>query len=346
MKKNKLGIFLIGIIVIALVIGLAIFIKKSNVSKNTSANVNSEVSKVEEIEKDNQIGQAYNDEKTMEMKEQEEKEKTEQEAKEKAEKEKAEKEAKEKAEKEKEEQEAKEKAAREKAEQEAREKAAKEKAEQEAREKAAKEKAEQEAKEKAAKENNTKVTKSQNNTSSKAEYYIKVNIKANVVNIYKKDEKGKYTIPFKAMVCSTGKATPAAGNVYTMPGKQWDRYPWGTMVGGVYAQYYTRIVGNILFHSVPYTKEKKSCLEYWEYDKLGTKASAGCIRLTVKDAKWIYNNCPVGTKVEFYSDSNPGPFGKPTAQKISNESKNVRGWDPTDPDPNNPWKNYKSKNNN
>ena len=184
-----------------------------------------------------------------------------------------------------------------------------------------------------------KVTSTSKKT-SKNKYYIKINIAANVVNIYKQDDNGNYTVPYKAMICSTGKATPKAGNVYTIS----DRGVWGMMVGNVWAQYYTRITGVILFHSVPYTKRNKSSLEYWEYDKLGTKASAGCIRLTVKDSKWIYDNCPAGTKVEFYSDSNPGPFGKPSAQKVSGEANNLRGWDPTDPDSSNPWKNVKIKN--
>ena len=50
------------------------------------------------------------------------------------------------------------------------------------------------------------------------------------------------------------------------------------------------------------------------------------------------NNCYVGTEVEFYGSSDPGPLGKPESQKISSNY-NLRGWDPTDPDPNNPWKN-------
>lgn len=170
-------------------------------------------------------------------------------------------------------------------------------------------------------------------------YYIKVNNQANVVTIYTKDENGNYTVPYKAMICSIGTATPSAGNIYTIPSGKWDRWTWGQMEGGVWAQYYTRIKGSILFHSVPYTSKDKGTLEYWEYDKLGTKASAGCIRLTVQDAKWIYENCKPGTKVEFYADSNPGPLGKPAAQKIS-EDEAVRGWDPTDPDANNPWRNY------
>ena len=30
---------------------------------------------------------------------------------------------------------------------------------------------------------------------------------------------------------------------------------------------------------------------------LGRKASHGCIRLKIDDAKWIYDNCPYGTTV-------------------------------------------------
>ena len=111
------------------------------------------------------------------------------------------------------------------------------------------------------------------------------------------------------------------------------------MYGNVYGQYACRITGPILFHSVPYQQKDKSTLEWWEYDKLGTKASLGCIRLKVEDAKWIYDNCISGTKVEFYSSSTPGPLGKPSARKISGDEA-VRNWDPTDPDKNNPWKEY------
>ena len=171
-------------------------------------------------------------------------------------------------------------------------------------------------------------------------YYIRVNYGAQVVNIYKKDDAGNYTVPVKVMVCSTGTATPTSG-VYSIPA----RWEWLRLQGYVWGHYSTQIKGNILFHSVPYLeKGNPASLEYWEYDKLGTYASAGCVRLKVIDAKWIYDNCSKGTKVEFYSDSNPGPLGKPSSKKISSYSENLRNWDPTDPNPNNPWKNHKDEN--
>ena len=62
----------------------------------------------------------------------------------------------------------------------------------------------------------------------------------------------------------------------------------------------------------------------------------GCVRLTTKDAKWIADNCPTGTTVEIYDDDNPGPLGKPQAEKLDSGDPK-KGWDPTDPDEENPW---------
>ena len=166
------------------------------------------------------------------------------------------------------------------------------------------------------------------------QYYLKINYIANVVTAYTKDSEGNYTTPVKAMVCSTGTATPHSG-VYRMSSK----YRWHMLNGGVYGQYCSRITGHILFHSVPYATNSPDTLKYVAYDKLGTKASAGCIRLTVADAMWVYSNCASGTYVEFYGSSDPGSLGKPSARKISSNEV-CRNWDPTDPDSRNPWNNY------
>lgn len=163
-------------------------------------------------------------------------------------------------------------------------------------------------------------------------FYVKINRAANTVTVYMMDSNGEYSIPVKAMVCSTGTYTPTG--VYQIPNK----YKWLILRGDVWGQYATRIYKSILFHSVPYFTMKKDDLEYEEYNKLGTSASLGCIRLCVLDAKWIFDNCKVGTTVELYDDAdNPGPLGKPVPLTIDVNSPN-RGWDPTDPDPANPWK--------
>ena len=183
------------------------------------------------------------------------------------------------------------------------------------------------------------VTEEKSKNTSGTRYRLEVNCKQNVVNVYEKDENGEYKDCVKVMLCSVGSATPKSGT-YSL--KKYGGWEWKGLQGDVFGQYATQITGNILFHSVPYTKRgDNSSLEYWEYDKLGTPASLGCIRLTVKNAKWIYDNCASGTKVYFYKDSNPGPLGKPSERKISGDSE-VNGWDPTDPDSDNPWKNYDS----
>lgn len=201
----------------------------------------------------------------------------------------------------------------------------------------AKRKAEEEAKKKEEEKNKEKKEEKTTVVSAPANngkpYYIKVNKTANTVTVYGKDANGNYTVPVRAMVCSTGAATPTSG-VYKTPNKA----RWGVLIGPVWGQYCTRITGQILFHSVPYVKQNDpSSLEYWEYDRLGTQRSMGCIRLTVADAKWLYDNCPLGTSVEFYCSSNPGPLGKPGVAKVSGAGDPYRGWDPTDPNPNNPW---------
>ncbi len=172
-------------------------------------------------------------------------------------------------------------------------------------------------------------------------YLIKVNVQANTVTIYHKDGNEEYQ-PIKAMICSTGSATPQSGQS-TIGAK----YNWLPLFGNVYGHYCTRIgKSHILFHSVPYIENYNSgSLEYWEFDKLGTSASMGCIRLQIKDTKWIYDNIPAGTVVEFYRDSNPGPLGRPSAPKIS-DNIDCRDWDPTDPDSNNPWNNRNNDNDN
>ncbi|NLP33831.1 MAG: L,D-transpeptidase family protein [Clostridiales bacterium] len=163
-------------------------------------------------------------------------------------------------------------------------------------------------------------------------YLIKVNRVHNTITIYEKDEDGQYKLPVKAMVCSVGlKGTETPKGTFRTQAK----YRWKALMGDVWGQYSTRIVGGVLFHSVYYYEYKNpATLATKQYNKLGSAASHGCIRLTVEDAKWIYDNCPVGTTVVIYDDKeSPGPLGKPKARKLAS---GIR-WDPTDPNKDNPY---------
>lgn len=175
-------------------------------------------------------------------------------------------------------------------------------------------------------------TGSNHGTAAASDYQIKINKQANCVTIYRKNASGKYK-PVKAMVCSTGYATKLG--TFSLG----EKMRWHVLDGPCYGQYCTRIYGGVLFHSVWYTGyNDPSTLSISSYNKLGTTASHGCVRLTVADAKWIYDNVPSGTQVVIYSESNPGPLGKPKAIKLPY----TYGWDPTDIwNPNNPWNNKK-----
>ncbi|MEY8334317.1 L,D-transpeptidase family protein [Lachnospiraceae bacterium 47-T17] len=161
-------------------------------------------------------------------------------------------------------------------------------------------------------------------------YYIKINKGTNVVTVYESDG-----TPYVAFTCSAGYATPI-GTFHTMA-----KYRWWELDGPSYGQYCTRITGSILFHSVWYYQNRTpNSQSYVQYNKLGTTASHGCCRLTVAASKWIYENCPTGTKVIIFNGSSKDdPLGKPKTIKVSGYS----GWDPTDPDPSNPYKTKSTK---
>ena len=165
-------------------------------------------------------------------------------------------------------------------------------------------------------------------------YYAEIIRNYNTVIIYELDDNKEYTKIAKVFPCSTGRngRTPT-GIFYTTKGSA-----WGPLMGGVWGQYYTVITNNILFHSVPYYSTSKDSLEWEEYNKLGDFASAGCVRLSVADAKWMYDNCPNQMKVKIYDGELPPGIEKPIPLKIDGNSPN-RGWDPTDPDVYNPWNN-------
>ena len=154
-------------------------------------------------------------------------------------------------------------------------------------------------------------------------YEITVNRKRCQVMVYAKDGSNGYIIPVKTFTCSVGlPSTPTPTGTFYTPNK----YRWHTLMGPSYGQYCTRINGGILFHSVAGYNMTSYNIHARDYNKLGSPASHGCVRLNVRDAKWIYDNCSLGTKVTI-SDSVATPFDKPATIKIPAN----QNWDPTDP---------------
>lgn len=170
-------------------------------------------------------------------------------------------------------------------------------------------------------------------------YHITVNRRTNTVTVFTYDENGNYVVPVRAMVCSCGyggaENTTPTGDFKTASMRE-----WATLFGDethefVYGQYATEFNNEILFHSVPYEAMEKNSLETAEFNKLGTNASQGCVRMMVADCYWIYKNCPLNTPVSVIdADASADPLGTPPTVKLNSNL----GWDPTDPDENNPFK--------
>lgn len=93
-------------------------------------------------------------------------------------------------------------------------------------------------------------------------------------------------------VCSTGRTgTPTVIGEYEVFGKG---YSFGH---GYTCYYYTQFYGDYLFHSSPYYVNSNRIMD----PTMGVPSSAGCVRLEIQNAKWIYDNIPYGTKVVTYN---------------------------------------------
>lgn len=127
------------------------------------------------------------------------------------------------------------------------------------------------------------------NIESTTSYLINVNLDNQKTYIYK-GKADKWNL-VKTFACSTGVSgedTPS-GSFSIKERGDWffsDKYEQG-------GKYWTQITGDILFHSVPFARDKTTVLDY----TMSEASSHGCIRLSIDDAKWIYTNIPKGSKV-------------------------------------------------
>lgn len=162
------------------------------------------------------------------------------------------------------------------------------------------------------------------NQNYKSPYYIVVYTGSQSVGVYGKDDAGEYTRLVKAFTCSTGRkdSSPTRKGMYKIRAK----YRWRKLMGDCYGQYSSSISPDYLFHSVPYDRQDPSSLYNASYDNLGKAVSHGCIRMCVRDCKWVYDNCPIGTQVHVVWASGPQGDSVPQRKRAAKYS----GWDPSD----------------
>ena len=124
-------------------------------------------------------------------------------------------------------------------------------------------------------------------SSSQNEYRIEVSISKQRVHVFQDDSL------IKSMSCSTGlQETPSPLGEFKIYEKE-DYVYIETHKVGVY--FWSKFSGHISFHSLLYDRDGNIIQS--EADKLGQRASAGCIRLKTDDAKWIFDRIPLGTLV-------------------------------------------------
>ncbi len=161
-------------------------------------------------------------------------------------------------------------------------------------------------------------------------YEIVLDKSKQVVTVYTVGEEGYYDLMVKQFICSTGKEDKIVDGMYRIQ----EQYEWRKMQNESYAQYASRISGPFLFHSCTYYEPKKNKLRASYYERLGRRASSGCVRMLCGDAYWIYTNCPVGTPIHVITSGEEDPE---LLEKLQPPA--LKGnWDPTDPDPKNPYK--------
>lgn len=125
---------------------------------------------------------------------------------------------------------------------------------------------------------------------SMTDYYVVVDTEA--CETYTFTGKAGKWVPAILWKCSPGKpSTPTVKGFYNVTGKG---YCFHTDKNTCY--YTTQFYGDYLFHSITY---KRGTMEP-DDARLGKQLSHGCVRLSIENAKWFYDNLPIGTRVYIY----------------------------------------------
>ena len=126
--------------------------------------------------------------------------------------------------------------------------------------------------------------------SDSTDFRIEVDLSRQILTVFYKDG------ILKELVCSGGApGHPTPPGEFTTTEKI--EYSWiPRFEMGAY--YWIRFFEDYLIHSVPFDEDGEMIVE--EFEKLGSPASHGCIRLRLEEAKWLYETLPLGVKVLIY----------------------------------------------
>ena len=137
---------------------------------------------------------------------------------------------------------------------------------------------------------------------------------ATVYGIYS-DKSAKVLMSEFVSTARKGKTTPTGNfKIQGASGGRKAKYRTCKLSGGkTYAEYACRFKGAKMMHGVPWrSRNTKGYVYKGEFNKLGSVASGGCVRMPIKMARYIYEHCPVGTPVHvFKGTKGKYPAGKP-----------------------------------
>jgi len=129
-----------------------------------------------------------------------------------------------------------------------------------------------------------------NDLSSYTKYLILASLKEQRVYIFNGSNHSWNLI--NTFPCTSGAAdTPTITGHFFVQGKG----PSFKTGNNVICKYYTQIQGNYLFHSILYDINGNVV-----DGTLGASLSHGCVRLALQNAKYIYDNMPMGTAIWIY----------------------------------------------
>ncbi len=156
-------------------------------------------------------------------------------------------------------------------------------------------------------------------------YIIRINKQLNHIYIYE----GSNLV--KEMPCSSCNPEPVDGIEKAIGSKA----DWQQLADGSFVRYASIYNGTISISSAPYSAQDSGKLITERYNQLGKQGNDFNVWVNIRDAKWIYEKCGVGTKVILYTDdeekeNDTQPFTIP-------EKDEKAGWDPYDENDKNPW---------
>lgn len=128
---------------------------------------------------------------------------------------------------------------------------------------------------------------------SRTDYFIWTDIHRQKVYIFHRHGPGAPWLFNRSFACATGKnVSPTTRGFFLVSERGLSFYNDYYESG---AQYWVRFNGSYLFHSLPVDRDFNIT-----DPTLGKRASSGCVRLDVDDARWIYEMIPEGTGVWVY----------------------------------------------